>query len=446
MTRKVLTRDSPRPYYAAAVNGLATRIRSSAAGAAAAADRIVTPERLFIYPLAVLVASLLVMGAAIGFGDLPNVAGGQIVLPDFLAHWTGGRMLLDGSTGALYDPTAQRVVQANEVGEGTLAWFVSPPFSVYLYAPFALLDYGVAAIAWTVFSMGCLVVAGFLVRPFAPRLFRDHTAVVVLVLLATQPVFELIGSGQDTGVTVLLWVGGIRLLLAGHQVAGGAVLALGLFKPQLFIVVPLVLIAQRRWRALAAWFATAAGLGLLSVQAVGINGVVDWVQVLSSDTFDTTIRTAQAWKMQSLPAFASSLGFPARVGSIIAVLAVLVFIRQLWRARRLGVAELPMWMLAIAATVVFSPHLFVYDLVLALVPMLWLVEHVNTRTVRLTCVALFLLTWTSPARHFVGGPLDVAWSAIPLTIVWIVLARSIGVASGVHASSSVGPARSRDGS
>lgn len=381
-----------------------------------------------VYPLAVLVTSLLVMGAAIGLGDMPHIAGGELVLPDFMAHWTGGRMLLDGNTGALYDPAAQAIVQANEVGEGALAWFVSPPIAAYLYAPFALLDYGVAAVAWTLFSVGCLVMAGFLVRPIAPRLFRENAAVVFLVLVATQPVFELIGSGQDTGLSVLLWVGGIRLLLAGQNVAGGAVLALGLFKPQLFFVVPLVLIAQGRWRALAAWLTTAAGLGLLSIQAVGIGGVVDWVKVLSSDTFETAVQSGQAWKMQSLPALGSTLGLPAWAGSVIAALAVLILILQLWRARTLGVAELPMWMLAIVATVVASPHLVVYDLVVALVPILWLVEHVNSRTVRLSCVALFLLTWTIPVRHLVGGPLDVAWSAIPLMIMWVVLARSIGVA------------------
>src|SRR5664279_3322901 len=122
------------------VNRLSTRVRSSGAAVAAAADRMISRERLLVYPLAVLVTSLLVMGAAIGLGDMPHIAGGELVLPDFMAHWTGGRMLLDGNTGALYDPAAQAIVQANEVGEGALAWFVSPPIAAYLYAPFALLD------------------------------------------------------------------------------------------------------------------------------------------------------------------------------------------------------------------------------------------------------------------------------------------------------------------
>jgi hypothetical protein len=380
-----------------------------------------------VYPLTVLIASTAVMVAAISLGDLPHIAGGEVVLPDFLAHWTGGRMLLDGDTGALYDPAAQRAVQAVEVGDGTLSWFVSPPFATYLYGPFAMLAYGQAAVAWTVFSTACLVAAAILVRPLAPRLFRDHTVGVYLVLLATQPVFELLGSGQDTGLSVLLWVAGIRLLLAGRELAGGMVLALGLFKPQLFFVVPFVLVAQRRWRALGAWAATAIGLGLVSVGTVGLDGVIDWAKVPFSETFHAAVQVGQAWKMQSLPALASTLGLSSWVVELVAVAAVLVFLRQLRRARTLGVGDLPMWMLAMMATVVASPHLVVYDLVVGLVPMLWLVEHANTRTVRLACLTLFVLTWTVPVRHFLGGPFDAAWSAIPLVILWAVLARSIGV-------------------
>lgn len=391
-------------------------------------DRMITAERLKLYPLALLVTSAVVMVAAISLGDLPHLAGGEIVLPDFLAHWTGGRMLLDGDTGALHDPAAQGAVQAGEVGDDTLSWFVSPPFAAYLYAPFALLGYGQAAIAWTVFSMACLVAAAYLARPIAPKLFRDHPAGVYLVLAATQPVFELLGSGQDTGLSILLWVCGIRLLLAGREVLGGAVLAIGLFKPQLFFVVPFVLLAQRRWRALGAWSATALGLGLVSVGTVGVGGLTDWIKVPFSDLFHSAVQIGQAWKMQSLPALASTLGLWSWVAELVVLGAVAVFLRQLWRARALGVGDLPMWMLAMMATVVASPHLVVYDLVVALVPILWLVEHNNTRAVRVTCVALFALTWTVSARHFLGGPFDAAWSAIPLVILWTVLARSIGVA------------------
>ena len=407
------------------MGSLAARVRRATAAAAGAVDRLITAERLTLYPLTFLVMGAVILGATILIGDYPHIAGGEIVLPDFLAHWTGGRMLLDGDTAHLYDPATQLLVQSGEVGRGTLSWFVSPPFAAALYAPFASLGYGVAAIAWTAFSLACLVAAAVLVRPFAPRLFRDHPGGVFLVLASTQPVFELLGSGQDSGVSVLLWVAGLRLLLAGRDVSGGVVLALGLFKPQLFFVVPFVLAAQRRWRALGAWAATAAGLGLVSVGLVGIDGVADWLRVPFSDTFHAAVQVDQSWKMQSLPALSTTMGLWSWVATLVAFVAVLVLLRQLWRARAAGVEELQMWMLALMATMVASPHLVIYDLVVALVPLVWLVDRVNTRTVRLACLTLFVLTWTVPIRHLVGGPVDAAWSAIPLVILWYVMARTM---------------------
>jgi hypothetical protein len=406
---------------------LVSRTRRIAATFAGATDRAITPERLRLYPLAVIIVSAITMSAVILSGNPPHLGTGEIVLPDFLAHWTGGRMVLDGDTAVLYDPRSQLAVQSAEVGPGTLAWFVSPPFVAYMYAPFAALGYGGAATVWSIFSVGCLIAAGMLVRPFAPRLFRDHPVGVYLVLAATQPVLEVLGAGQDSGFAVLLWVAGIRLLLSGRDVLGGVVLGIGLFKPQLFFVVPFVLAAQRRWGALGAWAATSLGLALVSVQAVGVEGVVDWVQLPFSDTYHAWVQVDQAWKMQSLPALATTFGAWSWLSTLLAVAAVLLLMQQLWRARAAQVGELAVWMLAIMASVVAAPHVMIYDLVVALVPILWMIEHINTRTVRLACLALFVLTWTVPLRHLAGGPIDAAWSAIPLVVLWLVIARTIGV-------------------
>ena len=64
--------------------------------------------------------------AALALGDFPLVAGGQPFLPDYLAHWTGGRMLLDGHASTLFDPAAQAALQLRLVGSDGLSWFVSP--------------------------------------------------------------------------------------------------------------------------------------------------------------------------------------------------------------------------------------------------------------------------------------------------------------------------------
>ena len=377
-------------------------------------DGWITPSRLRGYPIVFLIGSVV---------GLVVAALRPHPLPDFLAHWTGGRMLLDGSTGSLYDPTAQQAVQTGLTDDGALSWFVSPPFATYLYAPFAALDYTLAAILWTVVSMGCMAAAVWLMQPLAPRLFAKHRTLTIVALASTQPVFETLGAGQDAGVSALIWVAGIRLGLAGKDAAGGAVLALGLMKPQLFFAVPFVLIAQRKWRGLGAWAATACGLGLISVKTVGVDGVIDWIRLPFSPVFHEVVQTGQAWKMQSLPALATSLGAWAWIGTAIALLGFGVLLWQLWANR--AAEQVYPWMLAIIATIAISPHVVIYDLVIALVPIVWLVDRHNVRAVRLACLLLFALTWTVALRHIVGVPvLGAAWSALPLAALWVLMARS----------------------
>lgn len=393
-----------------------------------------------MYPIAALVLGILIFGGSLIFGDFPHVAGGAIAFPDYLAHWTGGRMLLDGNLPNLYDPIAQSAVQDRDVQPGSLSWFISPPFTTLLYAPFGALSYGPSALLWTALTLGLLIASFRLMRPFAPKLFSKHYALITIVMLSTEPVIEVFGSGQDTGLSLLVWVGGIRLMLAKRDGLAGFVFALGLFKPQQFILIPIVLIIQRRFRALAAWIATAGVLGLMSVSIVGLDGVKTWLRLPSSEFYDKTVHVAQAWKMQGMPALVTTL-FPSswsRGTSVFALIlagaAVVIFIRQMVRTRSRNTTEVEVWMMAMVATVAISPHLFIYDLTLVLVPILYLIEHHNTRTVRLACASLYVLTWTVPLRHVIAidaswplSLIEAAWTAIPLIVLWVAFARTLGL-------------------
>lgn len=402
-------------------------------------DRAITPERIRLYPLATLGVSMLVLTTMVLAGNFPNMAGGNgFAFPDYLAHWTAGRILLDGNASHLYDPSFQHLTQSREVGSGDLSWFISPPFMALVYAPFAMIGYAGGAIAWLILNVTCLFFAVKLMRPFAPRLFRHHFAVTAVALAASEPVFELLGTGQDTGISLLCWVGGIRLILAERERSAGVVFALGLLKPQLFILVPIVLIIRRRFTALAYWFLTATLLAGISVGIVGVDGVINWLKVPSTDFYANLVQTTQAWKLEGLPTLVKFL-FPPQLrtlGTMLSLLTVagsiFVFVRHTIRADRRDSPELGVWMLAMLATCVASPHLFIYDLVIALVPVLYLVEHHNTRRVRVATLAAFALTWSLSGRFALvqdaPWPLSTfaaAWTAVPLVVLWACLATDL---------------------
>ena len=89
-----------------------------------------------------------------------------------------------------------------------------------------------------------------------------------LAWLAFPAVFIEAGSGQNALLTTALFAGAMLLLDRRPLLAG---LALGclVYKPQFLPLLPLVLLAAGRWRALAGMALSAGGLGLASLALFG---------------------------------------------------------------------------------------------------------------------------------------------------------------------------------
>lgn len=238
-------------------------------------------------------------------------------------------------------------------------------------------------------SVAMLLTALKLARPLAPNLTMARWRMVVLVCFASQPVLELLGGGQDSAFHLLVWVAGTRLVLAHRDVSAGVVFALGLGKPQLFFLVPVVLVLQRRFRSLAAWVSTAGVLAVISVAMVGVDGVQEWLMLPFRDAYRDAVQVGQSWKMEGLPSLVTSLMPPglAREAGVVSLLASVVILALFIDACRRWPAshgDVGMWAFAAVTTVLVSPHVVVYDLVLLLPAVLYLLERENTPTVRVS--------------------------------------------------------------
>jgi hypothetical protein len=230
------------------------------------------------------------------------------------------------------------------------------------------------------------------------------------------------------------------------------VFALGLFKPQLFFLPPLLFLCLWRPRALVGWTATAGALGAVSALLVGPEGIHRWVVLLASPFYREAVQVEQAWKMSSLSALVSA-GAPAGFARPAEALGLLLggplvgavvwwALRHRWgqaggRQAASGDHEVLVWGLACLTTVLASPHLVVYDLVLLALPALLLLEHRAGREVRLALLTVFLLTWTLPVRHLLAGQLPwptslvgAAWTAVPVFVLWVELARLVAGGAG----------------
>src|SRR5688572_4617460 len=116
-------------------------------------DRLLQPERTTVYPLLILILWPLAWMFTMLIGSQP-------MMVDFVARWTGGRMLTAGGGDHLYDPLAQIAYQVDLFGqEGALSWFVGPPFEAVLLTPLGLLPYPAGVLLWTIASMAALVIS-----------------------------------------------------------------------------------------------------------------------------------------------------------------------------------------------------------------------------------------------------------------------------------------------
>lgn len=390
-------------------------------------DPVFTRERLVVYPSAILLISVAVWLVAVVGGDLPAVMGGEPVLPDFLAYWTGGHLFVQGDLTELYDPQAQFTVQHEIVPEMSgMSWFVAPPLVAVAYAPLGLLPYPVAAMVFLTLSIAVVAACGHLLASELAVNPRVSRRLALLGLAAAPPVFEAVGSGQNSPMLLLCWLLATRCARNGREPMAGVLLALAAFKPHLALLVPVLLVCRRRWGALAAFTVTLAA-GLLATWAIfGVSTVRTWIHTLAGDTFGAGVSEGQTWKMESIGALL--LDVTGLGGTDVPILLVGAIVLACWTRRTTAEPLGDMARLALV-TVLCAPHVMLYDGVLLLITAAWLAAAGHLWRARWALLVTFVVMFTTSIRHLVAdavrslAALDWAWSAVPLLWLLVVLFR-----------------------
>ena len=238
--------------------------------------------------------------------------------PDFSVLYAAG------TPGPVYDTTWLTSLQS---GPGPRP-FAYPPTVIPLLRAIHLLPYGVALSLWCAASMTVFVEA-------TARLVR-HGA--WLVLLSPLCVFASL-AGQTT-----LFLGSLLVFgFTAPPLMAGVLFGLAFsIKPQIMLLLPVVLALERNWRALLAMMATGAVLCLISL-SVGPHYWLDWVVSLAS--FNDANRSL------SVPL----LGAPVMLVPAIALAAVVLFLRA-------DPADTPSRLIAlIAGSLLISPHAVSYE-------------------------------------------------------------------------------------
>ena len=239
-----------------------------------------------------------------------------------------------------------------EIIEGRSGSFVYPPPSAFLLIPFALLPYELAAAIWL-----ALILVSIPLTLLATGV-RDWRCHAVTILAAST--LAVLGSGSLSAFlalgTALLWKYRDRAALAVVLVAAIVVAKLYLWPLLLW------LLATRRPRTAGLGFATAIGLALIGWAITGFAGLTNYPHRVGSVT---SLEQGQSY---SPIALALSLGAPLRVAQAIVLCAGVLLLAALVRTARGPDGDRRSFILAIAATFVFSPISWLHYFVLLAVP------------------------------------------------------------------------------
>jgi len=286
---------------------------------------------------------------------------------DFINVWAAGRLVLDGVPAQAYDWDIQKQVEVAKLGKdfvGYFAWHYPPPF-LFVASLLAQLPYKLAFIGWAVVSFlpFLAVIRAVVGRPFG-----------YLLALAIPMVFINALVGQNGFLTAAL-IGGTLYLIPIRPVLAGICLGLLTYKPQYGLLFPIALIAAGHWRVFISAAVTAVVLATASWLAFGIESWLaffHWMPRFSQAFL--TEGQAPWWKMQSIFSLVRYLGGSEPLGwafQWILTASVAVVMALIWRSR------VPYTLKAAAlagGTLLTTPYLFMYDMMVLAIPIAFLVR------------------------------------------------------------------------
>jgi arabinofuranan 3-O-arabinosyltransferase len=369
------------------------------------------PPALFNACFALLVINVCYFPVAYVSGMWIWGTSGLGIPTDFVNVWAAGKLVLDGHPALAYDWDIQKQVELALLGQdfpGYFAWHYPPPF-LFVASLLAMLPYSVAFIGWMAASLVpyLAVVRGVVGQPFG-----------LMLAIAFPMVFSNTLVGQNGFLTAAL-IGGTLYLIPARPILAGVCLGLLSYKPQYGLLFPVVLIAASQWRVFISAGVTAFAMALASWLAFGTESWQAFFHGMPmfSQAFLTEGK-ATWWKLQSIFSLVRYFGGTEPLAwafQWVLTASVATVLVLMWRSR----VPYTMKAAALAAgTLLTTPYLFMYDMMVLAIPVAFLVRIGLKNGFRayelpaLGCALALFLTFT-----FTGEPVGLAINLIVAALV-----------------------------
>jgi hypothetical protein len=303
---------------------------------------------------------------------------------DFHTYLAAAVVGLQQGWSHIYDQGLVAAAQNHLVPGQHAQPFLSPPTLAWLAAPLTVLPYWMAFGTWAVLSFLAFAAA------LAWSGMSTGAARWIAVVGALTPwwVLHAVNLGQVVPLVAAGVVVAWRLVRDDKEIAAGVLLSVIFLKPNTAILVPVALLAARRYRVFAAWLATGGVLAVIALLVLGPDGLSGYLNQLRSP----------------LPSGADSLTLKGAVGAtgvVAAVLRVLIVGMVVATAFRLRASAGLVVPIGIVGSLIVSPYLHASDLCL-LSGAAWMVWEERTDVAWRIALALGWLL-ASPFLFLPGG-------------------------------------------
>ncbi|HUB95849.1 MAG TPA: glycosyltransferase family 87 protein [Stellaceae bacterium] len=315
---------------------------------------------------------------------------------DWMVYDNAIRAFLEGHGAALYDGDRLTALMNARFADRLPAplplhpWLY-PPHYLLLLLPFGLFSFEVSRGLFILASLAALVSA------VCRRAETETERAIIAGSLLLCPASAITACiGQNAFLSAALLVAGMSLA-PRRPVLGGIALGILTYKPQLWLLVPVALIASRQWKPLAAAAATAAVLGLASIAVMGIEPWRAWIALMTepSAVYDKW-RIIARLNGQSLYTDAVLMGAGETLANATQALGAVAAAGCVWWCHRRPLPGDLRLAVMLAATMLAAPHVIDYDAVLLGVAATLFFVHAYRQGLADGDVAMALLVWASP--------------------------------------------------
>jgi len=338
---------------------------------------------------------------------------------DFLNIWIGGRAALSDGPAVFFDYWAYNVYLQSFFSTGDLHhyfWSYPPHILLFIW-PFGLMPYLAAFAAWSIIGF-----VTFLLAARAGGIERKN-----LLFVAVAPAVAVnLFFGQNGFFFAALLIGGL-INLDRRPLLAGMLFGILTIKPQLGLLLPVMLVLTGRWRVIAAAAATVLVLFAATSWLYGIDIWRDYLaKVVPMQRYLQENGDGLLFLQIPSAFYAGRLvGLPIRIDwivqAVVSAAALAAVVWTYWKPRDPVLSSA----LLVTATFLFSPYTLNYDFVI----FVWVVGLLRQRNDLLQRDhAVILVVWSLPVTMMIVALAHIPFGFLVLVAfaAWLMHALAYG--------------------